>query len=61
MLPTDEEQARVVVVGEAVEENEALFTGSLHDAKEYVLRLSPEQQAAVAVVTDGRIYDPREL
>ncbi len=57
----EQEPARVVVVGEAVDDNEALFTGTLADATEYVLRLPDEVRAAVAIVTDGRIYDPREL
>lgn len=57
----EEPQARVVVVGEAVDENEALFIGTLDEAKGFVLQLPAQQRAEVAIVTDGRIFDPREL
>lgn len=56
-----EAEARVVVIGEGVDQNEALFMGSLQDAKEFVRTLSPGQQAEVAIVTEGRVYDPREI
>ena len=46
MDPVDEPEARVVVVGEGVDDNEALFTGSLADAKDFVRALAPDQQGA---------------
>jgi hypothetical protein len=55
------DEARVVVVGEPVDGNEALFSGTLEDAKAYVRRLPAETQAGLAIVTPGRIYDPREI
>lgn len=61
MEPTDAPEARVVITGEPVEANEALFAGSLEEARDYVLRLPDDQRAAVSIVTDGRIYHPREL
>lgn len=55
------DEARVIVVGEPVDDNEALFSGTLEDAKDYVRRLPAETQAGLAIVTEGRIYDPREI
>jgi len=55
------DEARVIVVGERVDDNEALFSGTLEDAKDYVRRLDPDTQAGLAIVTEGRIYDPREI
>jgi hypothetical protein len=55
------DEARVVVVGEPVDDNEALFSGTLEDAKDYVRRLDPDTRAGLAIVTEGRIYDPREI
>ena len=61
MDPTDEPEARVVVVGDPVEDGDALFVGSLEDAKAFVHALPPAERKNVAIVTEGRIYDPREV
>jgi len=62
MEPMDDApEARVVVVGDAVEDAAALFAGTLDDARNFVRTLPPAQRAAVAVVTDGRIYAASEL
>jgi len=59
--PMDMPEARVVVVGDAVEEAAALFAGTLDDARVFVAALSTAERNAVAIVTDGRIYAPDEL
>lgn len=56
-----EEEARVVVNGEPVEGVDPLFIGSFAEARDYVLALSPEEQAEVSVFTPGRIYSAQDL
>lgn len=54
-------EARVVAIGDPVEGDDALFVGPLEDAVAFVHALPPAEQAEVAIVTEGRVYDPREV
>lgn len=53
-------EARVIVVGTPVKDNDALFEGSLADAREFVRALPPQERAEVSIFTEGRIYGPDE-
>lgn len=53
-------EARVIVIGTPVEENDALFEGSLADARDFVRALPPEERADVSIFTEGRIYGSDE-
>lgn len=53
-------EARVIIIGTPVEENDALFVGGLEDARAFVRALPPEQRAEVSIFTEGRIYGPDE-
>ena len=62
MEPDDDlPEARVIAIGDSVEDGPALFAGPLEDAIAFVHALPTAQQADVAIVTDGRVYDPREV
>lgn len=62
MEPDDDiPEARVIAIGDSAEDGPTLFAGPLEDAVAFVHALTRAQQAEVAIVTDGRVYDPREL
>ena len=53
-------EARVIIIGTPVEENDALFTGSLADARAFVRALPATRRAEVSIFTEGRVYGPDE-
>ena len=53
-------EARVIIIGTPVGDNDALFVGSLEDARAFVRALPPGQRAEVSIFTEGRVYGPDE-
>ena len=60
MQDDSQPEARVIIIGTPVDDNDALFVGSLEDAREFVRLLPDEQRAEVSIVTEGRVYGPDE-
>lgn len=53
--------ARVIPLGEPIEGGEALFEGSLPDARAFVAQLTVAERADVSVWTPGHIFGADEL
>jgi len=53
--------ARVIPLGQPIDEAEALFEGALDEARRFVADLTPAQRDAVAIWTPGHVFTAAEL
>jgi len=54
-------EARVIPLGQPIDQGEALFEGSLDEARRFVTELTPAQRDAVAIWTPGHVFTAAEF
>ena len=54
-------EARVIPIGERIEGGQAIFEGSLLNARQFIATLSGGERAAVSIWTPGHVWTVAEL